>query len=534
MPRPLLLILVLFTLGAAALGWPAPAFADPADINAAARGVVRVVVIARNGGEIFPVSHGTGFAVGPESIVTNAHVVSEIVQDPSLSLGIVPSDGGDAVFARLVAVNSRNDLALLETTSPMRLPPLTISGNPESEAGAVTSVGYPQNVDRAQGLGMEDIFRAQPPVKSMGFLSGRRPSREFDTLLHTAPIARGSSGGPLLDDCGRVIGVNSFGAESAGTDAEFFFALSTRELLPFLRANSISPRINGMPCRSLADLEQVDRTREQQRRAAAEAEASAGERALALRREDALRTIEFAVLEQRENLMALAFLLLISGLGASVFAWRTYEQHRETEDDQADPDVRDAALPRITLIAGGIALVAFAGAAGAWYARPSFADIDERLEDLLRTEMAADDQGPIAVETSKGALSCTLAPERSRVTGEAEAAINVDWNEAGCVNGRTQYGMAGAVWTRVFVPANEAAVSVNHFDPASGEFVVERYLLDREAMNAARSARGQFEAPSCPVSSDEARMFGREQDGLLALLPGQPNERLVYECATAH
>src|SRR5690606_30788905 len=126
--------------------------------------------------------------------------------------------------------------------------------NPATDSGQVISVGYPMNVDRAQGLGLGDIFRAQPPVKASGSLAGRRPSRDFDTVLHTAPIARGNSGGPLLDPCGRVVGVNSFGAEGGGADSEFYFAISTRELLPFLRANDITPQINAMPCRSLAEL----------------------------------------------------------------------------------------------------------------------------------------------------------------------------------------------------------------------------------------------------------------------------------------
>ena len=37
----------------------------PGDIDAAARGVVRVVLIGDTGGEIAPVSHGSGFAVTP-------------------------------------------------------------------------------------------------------------------------------------------------------------------------------------------------------------------------------------------------------------------------------------------------------------------------------------------------------------------------------------------------------------------------------------------------------------------------------------
>ncbi|MGB3167815.1 MAG: serine protease, partial [Alteraurantiacibacter sp.] len=243
---------------------PNTALADPADIEAASRGVVRVVIVGRDGEEMFPVSHGTGFAVGRERIVTNAHVVQQAVDDERLAIGIVPADGDRAVFARIVSVSRQNDLALLATTENLGLPPLSIAGNPV-QSGAVTAIGYPLNVDRAQGLSIADFFRAQPPVTATGFLSGRRPSRDFDTLLHTAPIAAGNSGGPLVDECGRVLGVNSFGAESAGSDAEFFFAVSTRELLPFLRANDVAPRINSGECRSIEELDAEAR----QRRAAA-------------------------------------------------------------------------------------------------------------------------------------------------------------------------------------------------------------------------------------------------------------------------
>ena len=52
---------------------PASVMADPADINAAARGVVRVVIVDVQNDEVIPISHGTGFAVSAERIVTNAH-----------------------------------------------------------------------------------------------------------------------------------------------------------------------------------------------------------------------------------------------------------------------------------------------------------------------------------------------------------------------------------------------------------------------------------------------------------------------------
>ncbi len=495
---------------------PGIAQADPADIDAAARGVVRIVIVEIDGDRLIPISHGTGFSVGDERFVTNAHVVAEARMDDGLAIGIVPSEGGDAVYGRIVATSSRNDLALIATTAPMNLPALTISGNPLRDSGAVTAVGYPMNVDRAQGLSSGDIFRAHPPVKSTGFLSGRRSTREFDSLLHTAPIARGSSGGPLLDDCGRVIGVNSFGTESGSADAEFYFAVSTRELLPFLRANDVTPSVNASPCRSLADLEAAERERAERAQRAAQAEAAAEEQALARRRDETRREVEFGVFAQRESGLALSMVLLIAALAASGLALHAH--HIELR--------RQA---RIGFALAGLAVV---GAGVAWVNRPGLDDIETRLEERLRMEMAAEASGPLRA-AAQGKLVCELQPDRSRITGAAAQNVPVEWGAGGCVNGRTQYGFANGVWTRIFVPDTEAAVSVNRFDPQTREYRVERYLLGTVAMSRARAARAEFQAPSCGVAEQEASEFGAVQATVLSLLPDRPNERLVYACSEA-
>ncbi len=508
-------IISILALIPALLALCAPAMAEPADIDAAARGVVRVVVIGRDGEEIFPISHGTGFAVDSETFVTNAHVVREALEDERLGIGIVPSDTGEAVYARVTAVSPRNDLALLVTTSPLRLAPLTIAGNPPVASGSVTSIGYPMNVDQAQGLDMQDIFRAQPPVTAPGFLSGRRPSREFDTLLHTAPIARGNSGGPLVDSCGRVIGVNSFGAESDGADAEFFFAVSNRELLPFLRANEVTPRINALPCRSLAELDAEEREREERRQLAARLEAERDEQVRALLQAETRRAIQFAILDERSNRMALAFLLLLVAAGGAAFAW---DAHRRADF-------------RARSIGGGLALAALVGSLVAWTSRPGFSQVEERLEEALRAEMDAEDSGVIDAPPVSGSLVCVLDTGRSRVLGASIADLALDYSTDGCLNTRTQYGMGEGRWTRVLVPANEEAVSVNRFEPMSGEYVVERYLLDRVAMRAARTARGEYEAPACGDGDEAARQLEIRQDAIVALLPDRPNERLVYNCS---
>ncbi|MFO6448506.1 serine protease [Erythrobacter sp. NE805] len=504
------LALLLALLASAAL-------ADPGDVDAAARGVVRVVIIGTENGQPEPISHGTGFAVSPTRIVTNAHVVSEASQDDTLRIGIVPAEGEGGAFARVVAVSPRNDLALLEIAKgSLRLPPLALAGGSVANLGEVAAVGYPMNVDLAQGLGMEDIFRAQPPVKSRGFLSGVRPSRQFDTILHTAPIARGNSGGPLLDPCGRVIGVNSFSTDSTSGDAEFYFAVSLRELLPFLASNGVEPVVNTLPCRSIDELNAEERQRLEAEQSAARARLA--ERAEALRevREKARLSAQMEVLEARENRMALALIALIAAIGAGYAAlvWRGDESRRTH-----------------WRVAAGVAGTALVAAVLLWVTRPGLAEIEDRVAAAIaKAEGREPPAAPGAAPSAEGALICTLVPERSRVTSARTDDVAFEWSADGCVNRRTQYGLGqGGEWQRVFAAEDDAAVAVNTYDPETRTLRTDRYLLGQEALAAARAARASYTPPACGVT-DAARTLGEQQSALISALPDRPNERLVYSC----
>jgi len=525
--------LTLTALALALLG-AGPARADPADIEAAARGVVRVVLIKDDGQEIRPTSHGSGFAVSANRIVTNAHVIREALQDDTLRIGIVPSeaagDQAQGAFARPVAVSPRNDLALLEIASGgLRLPPLTLAGSSDGGTGEVSAVGYPMNVDLAQGLEIEDIFSAQPPVMSRGFLSGARPSRQFDTILHTAPIARGNSGGPLLDGCGRVLGVNSFGADSNGSDAEFYFAVSLRELLPFLRESGIEPRMSTQECRSIDELNAAERARFEAKREDARARLAAREARLREAREEARLSALVAISEEREDAMALALVLLLVGFAGGFAAFHFRSQAAQIAA-QGNPASR---MQTFTLIAAGVTGVALFAAVFAWITRPGFSEIEDRMAALL--DQQGDGAGQQGANPGTGALAsdgtllCTFEPERSRVMGARTDDVEFEWAADGCVNGRTQYGLSSGEWVRVFVPNDEAAVSINIYDPETRVFRTDRYLLSRAAMDAARETRAAFTPPACGIT-DAAQILGEQQSALIAQLPERPNERLVYTC----
>ena len=156
------------------------------------------------------------------------------------------------------------------------------------------------------------------PVKTRGNISAGRSSKQFDTLLHTAPIGAGNSGGPLLDACGRVIGINSFGTVSQEADSEFYFAASMREVSRFLLKAQVKPQATGAPCRSLADF-----SRDEATRAAGEKErAFETQRVAAIAADKARSEAQIEVISERENGMGLAGLALLLALatgGAGVF-----------------------------------------------------------------------------------------------------------------------------------------------------------------------------------------------------------------------
>lgn len=507
--------LIALLLAALALALPPPAHGDPADIAAAARGVVRVVIMGTDGQQVFPVSHGSGFAIGPTRIVTNAHVVREAALDDTLRVAVVPPDGEGADYARIVAVSTAKDLALLEITGDLRLSRLTLAGAPAGDGDEVVAVGYPMNVDKAQGLAIGDLFRPQPPVKSRGYISGARPSRDVDTVLHTAPIARGNSGGPLLDSCGRVLGVNSFAtASDDGADAEFSFAVSDRELVGFLKANGVDPAINALPCRSLAQLDAAERERLGAEQAAARAQLADRAETARAKRERAQLEAEMDVLQDRENAMALAVLLLLAAAGSGLAAWQLRTR--------ADGGKR-------MRIAGAIAAAAAVAALALWFTRPGLDAVDRRVAEKLAAGDGGVGESGAAPASTGGEFTCTIRTDRSRIVSAPPQDMTFAWAEGGCVNGRTQYGFSDGRWTRLFVPDDEDAVAVNSYDPESRTFRTDRFPLSRSVMAAARAARAKYAPPQCGAPGAAGRL-GEMQSGVTALLPAQPTERLVYAC----
>ncbi|MEN2785326.1 S1C family serine protease [Sphingomonas qilianensis] len=489
------------------LGLAAPARAD--DISASARGVVRVVTIAVVDDEVVGFGHGSGFAVAPNRIVTNAHVVELAARHPdNVVIGIVPSEGEKSFQGKVIAIDAARDLALIEFEG-ISLPPLALYTGPFDEGSSVTALGYPGNVDLATARSSADYIRPLSPIRSEGVFSGRRAMADAQVLLHTAGIARGNSGGPLLDPCGRVIGVNSALTRGEEGDTSFGFAIADVELSTFLRAAGQPFAAVGTPCTSIADQLRQDNDAEamaaaEATRARNDAVAKAAEQraaALIKARDEAQRT--------RENFIALAAVLLaiaVLALGAAGFF--ELRGHR----------------PAALWVAGGSAL-AFVAALAIFVTRPSG-------EPMLPP--AASPIAPtVNSDAALGKLVCTVLPQRSRVTVSSLADVNLDWQEDGCMNGRTQYAENGSKWDRILVPSQDQTVSVLQFDPATKLYTNTRYLLSSAQMDAARKIRSQVTVKTCVPDIAARANLATQQAAIRAALPPLPNERIVYSCKSA-
>lgn len=137
---------------------------------------------------------GSGVVMGPNRVVTNAHNL----RGPG-EVSVTFADGRVAT-AQPLGVDVDGDLAVLEV-----------------DTGAAPAVEWST---AAAGAGEPVFALANPGGRglrvSFGLVSaagatfrGPRGRRIAGGLEHTAPLPRGSSGGPVVDGAGRLVGINT-------------------------------------------------------------------------------------------------------------------------------------------------------------------------------------------------------------------------------------------------------------------------------------------------------------------------------------
>jgi putative serine protease PepD len=174
-----------------------------------------VVEITATGGSSFgggQEAQGSGFVYDDAGhIVTNQHVVQNA---GSIS---VRFSNASTRTARLVGTDRSTDIAVLEVDAPASfLDPLPLGDSSAVEVGdAVLAMGSPFGLEGTVTSGIVSALHRGMTAPNNFTIA--------DTIQTDAAINHGNSGGPLLDDRGRVIGVNAqIESESGGSDGVGF------------------------------------------------------------------------------------------------------------------------------------------------------------------------------------------------------------------------------------------------------------------------------------------------------------------------
>jgi S1-C subfamily serine protease len=188
-----------------------------------------------NNNEVVVSGGGSGIVIDARKryALTNAHVVAGAT---SVKAHL---ENGESVNARVLGTAPCEDLAVLElATKPRGLKAATLGRSAAVSAGDhVTALGFPgafeADITQRRLQSNEGTISSKPGPATLGNSLPSLPA----VIQHQAPINAGNSGGPLFNDHGEVIGVNTFAAVSSGAQNQNgAIAIDrARSLLPALR-----------------------------------------------------------------------------------------------------------------------------------------------------------------------------------------------------------------------------------------------------------------------------------------------------------
>lgn len=184
------------------------AYADTNNIEEAQRSVVRVFILFPDG-----VSTGSGFVVGAkdepaDTIVTCYHVIAD--DKDSIQVTTTDMDGG--ISAKVIYGDADHDIAILKLSEPLsdRQPIPLLNPEEITKSQDVYCIGFPGLADYSSSYEYSLNSRVSDMTVTKGTVSNTE--YEFDNTVYImtdAKVNHGNSGGPMVDEQGRAIGINS-------------------------------------------------------------------------------------------------------------------------------------------------------------------------------------------------------------------------------------------------------------------------------------------------------------------------------------
>jgi serine protease Do len=169
-------------------------------------------------------NQGSGFIIGADGLIlTNAHVVEGAKK---ITVRLTDKREFDA---QVVGKDPHTDIAVIKIAVKERLPALSLGDSDNLQVGEwVMAVGNPFGLDSSVSSGIVSA-------------KGRHLGEAYDRLIQTdARLNPGSSGGPLVNLNGQVVGINKAIVSQGGGNIGISFATPInliKEILPQLTSS---------------------------------------------------------------------------------------------------------------------------------------------------------------------------------------------------------------------------------------------------------------------------------------------------------
>lgn len=219
------------------------AFADDA-VNEARNGVLEVQLcyITDDGIEI-PLQGGTAFLINSETLITNDHVITlqsdtreelrtmpdlayiadAAVNDPHLHIRVVAQrDMKVEARCHSSAYSEEVDFAVIQLTDAKiydRTPLELADSDAVEPSEKVYALGMP-----GTSINIRESHTSEDVTVTDGIASKLTSMDSIEVIEHTAKISEGSSGGPLVNENGEVVAVNSYRNE------EYYYSIQINHI----------------------------------------------------------------------------------------------------------------------------------------------------------------------------------------------------------------------------------------------------------------------------------------------------------------
>ncbi len=200
------------------------------------------------------VQTGSGFFVSNTKIVTNLHVLEfkgpqdEVYIADEVHIAV---RGHDVVMGTISSTGNSNvgsvDLAVITLSQPLEwAEPLYIDKifNADPRLRDVIAAGFPGAVIQEYGSLEEMMTDDAEDLPQLVLTTGKISSDAYNQngvqiISHTAQISPGNSGGPLVDTCGTVVGINTYGVSEDNAGVRMF-AIGHDTLREFLSSHQVT------------------------------------------------------------------------------------------------------------------------------------------------------------------------------------------------------------------------------------------------------------------------------------------------------